>query len=155
MSYGVRRQPYIPGPLDTYQKLQDYLNSCPPDLTELNLRGKQIKSLTRIHFPPGLKRLYLTDNDITSLSPSYNPYEPRPSTPLNVVFPPGLESLDLRKNKIRNLEGVVFPPSLKFLDLEENQIKSLKGVVFPSGLEGLHLYSNQINSLAGVMFPVG
>jgi hypothetical protein len=155
MSYGVRRQPYIPGPLDTYQKLQDYLNSCPPDLTELDLRSKQIKSLTRIHFPPGLKRLYLTDNNITSLSPYYNPYEPRPSNPLNIVFPPGLESLDLRKNKIHSLEGVVFPPSLKFLDLEENQIKSLKGVVFPSGLEGLHLYSNQINSLAGVMFPVG
>ena len=60
-------QPQIPGPLNTTQKLQAYLDSCPPNLTELDLRAQQITSLAGVRFPPGLKSLLLNFNNISSL----------------------------------------------------------------------------------------
>jgi Leucine-rich repeat (LRR) protein len=137
------RQPPVPGPLDTPQKLQAYLNSCPPGLTEqLDLRRCHIASLNGVQFPIGVRtELLLSDNQITTMA--------------GVIFPPGLEALELDNNKITSLEGVQFPTSLTSLYLNNNQIASLQGVQFPPGLDDLELSSNKITSLQGVQFPPG
>jgi hypothetical protein len=173
MSYGVRQQPRIQGPLNTNQKLQEYLNSCPPELTELDLRGLQINSLAGIHFPPGLKHLYLSGNNIT--------YPSIMGGIMSVVT--GLEGINLLKlvggpgpkgNEVvspRQQETVgavvkgaprqqresstVFPPGLESLELRNNKIHSLEGIVFPPSLKFLDLEENQIKSLKGVVFPSG
>ena len=57
-------------------------------------------------FPSGLTRLYLNDNQISSLD--------------GVVFPSGLVQLYLNGNQITSLDGVVFPSGLVQLYLDEN-----------------------------------
>jgi Leucine-rich repeat (LRR) protein len=139
-------QPPIPGPLDTPDKLQAYLNSCPPDLKDLDLRSRHINSLVGIRFPPGLKSLLLNFNNISEIiKPTQHGS--------GVVFPPGLETLELHDNQIERLKGVQFPPSLKILTLNNNKIRSLQEVQFPPRLEELDLYDNQIESLQNIDFP--
>jgi len=137
------RQPPVPGPLDTPHKLQAYLNSCPPGLTEqLDLRRCHIASLNGVQFPIGVRtELLLSDNQITTM--------------VGVIFPPGLEALELDNNKITSLQGVQFPPGLDYLELSINKITSLQGVQFPTSLTSLFLNNNQIASLQGVQFPPG
>jgi hypothetical protein len=147
--------------LDTPDKLQIYLNSCPPGLTKLNLAGKQIpylqgvkfpsdlieinfygsqiNNLKGVRFPSGLKILELTHNQISSLE--------------GVHFPSGLTKLSLILNQITTLEGVQFPPGLIELNLGQNKISSLDMVQFPPGLRILKVDHNQLTSLAGVQFP--
>lgn len=132
-------QPPVPGPLDTPDKLQAYLDSCPPDLTDLNLSLRYINSLAGIRFPPGLKILLLNFNNISELN-------------RGASFPPGLEILELHDNQITHLTGVKFPPNLKILTLNNNQIRSLE-VQFPPRLEVLDLQDNQIESLHNIDFP--
>ena len=138
------QQPPIPaGPLNT-EKLQAYLNSCPPGLTKLYLSAMKynpITSLEGLQFPRGLRELHLGSNGITSLR--------------GVGFPAGLRDLLLDGNEINSLEGVQFPHELTTLKLSHNQIASLSGVQFPRGLRELHLSHNQIASLEGVQFPPG
>jgi Leucine-rich repeat (LRR) protein len=132
------------GILNTPQKLQAYLNSLPPGLTEIALNHRQLSSLHGVQFPPSLSELELLefyDNEITSLA--------------GLQFPIGLQQLNLGKNKITTLAGVRFPPGLTELDLTDNKITSLSGVIFPPGLTELRLSSNQITSLSGVQFPIG
>ena len=133
------QQPPVPGQLDTPQKLQSYLNSCPPGLTKLDLTNLHISSLAGVIFPPGMTSLNLYTNQISSLE--------------GVQFTPGLTELGLSYNRIASLEGVQFPPGLISLDLSSNRIASLEGVHFPPGLTRLYLYTNQISSLDGVQFP--
>ena len=136
------QQPPIPaGPLNP-EKLQAYLNSCPPGLTKLHLSAMKynpITSLEGVQFPHGLRELNLANNRITSLQ--------------GVQFPPGLRDLHLGQNQITSLEGVQFPLGLISLDLSHNAITSLQGVHFPPGLIRLYLYDNQIASLEGIQFP--
>jgi hypothetical protein len=139
-------QPPVPGPLDTPDKLQAYLDSCPPDLTDLDLRSRYIYSLAGIRFPPGLKLLLLNFNNISELNRGARYGS-------ELVFPPGLEVLELHDNQIAYLTGVKFPPSLKILTLNNNKIRSLQEVQFPPRLEVLDLEDNQIESLQNIDFP--
>ena len=133
------QQPPIPERLDTLQKLQAYLNSCPPGLTELALDGCQIKSVAGVIFPSGLLDLDLGENQITTLT--------------GVQFPDGLTRLSLFGNQITSFKGVRFPPNLLDLNLYGNQITSLRGLQFPPGLLVLSISDTKINSLAGFQFP--
>lgn len=136
------RQPPITGrPLDTPERLQAYLNSCPPGLTKLNLNGLQIPSLQGVNFPPDLIELTFYNSQINHLQ--------------GVRFPPGLKILDLTHNQIESLEGVQFPSELTKLSIILNKLTSLEGVHFPHGLIELNLGQNKISSLAGVQFPPG
>ena len=135
------RQPSITGQLDTPQKLQAYLNSCPPGLTKLNLSGLQIPSLQGVQFPPDLIELTFYNSQIKHLQ--------------GVRFSPRLKILDLTHNQIESLEGVQFPLELIKLSIILNNITSLEGVQFPPGLIELNLGQNKISSLAGVQFPPG
>lgn len=136
------RQPPIAGrPLDTPERLQAYLNSCPPGLTKLNLIGLQIPSLRGVNFPPDLIELSFYNSQIHHLQ--------------GVRFPPGLKILDLTHNQIESLEGVHFPSELTKLSIILNKLTSLEGVQFPPGLIELNLGQNKISSLAGVQFPPG
>jgi hypothetical protein len=145
------QQPPTPGVFDTTEKLQTYLNSCPPGLTKLTLVGQlmnsdfseqlYISSLAGLQFPPGLTDLVLSQNRIASLE--------------GVQFPLGLISLNLSMNVITSLQGVHFPPGLIRLYLYTNQIASLDGVQFPSTLDYLYLGENRITSVRGVQFPRG
>jgi hypothetical protein len=134
------RQPGVQGPLDTQQKLQAYLDSCPPGLTHLNLsRYHQIASLEGVQFPPGLTALILAENRIVSLE--------------GVQFPPGLTTLNLSQNQIASLEGVQFPSTLHFLNLARNRITSVRGVQFPRGVAHFNFEGNPLTSLAGMINP--
>lgn len=135
-------QPPITGrPLDTPERLQAYLNSCPSGLTKLNLNGLHIPSLRGVNFPPDLIELTFYNSQINHLQ--------------GVRFPPGLKILDLTHNQIESLEGVQFPSELIKLSIILNKLKSLEGVQFPPGLIELNLGQNKISSLAGVQFPSG
>lgn len=131
-------QPPITGTLDTFKKLQTYLNLCPRELTSLELYNKKIttKSLQGVRFPPGLKELNLEQNQITSLD--------------GVQFPPGLTELVLMQNQIGSLSRVKFPPGLKRLDLSDNKILTLSGTEFPPNLEKLDLEGNPLRELGYV-----
>lgn len=155
-------QPPVAGPLDTPDKLQTYLDSCPPDLTDLDLGLRNINSLEGIRFPPGLKILLLNLNNISELNrgASFPPgleileLQDNQITHLtDVQFPPNLKILTLNNNLIRSLQEVQFPPRLKVLDLQDNQIEGLYNIDFPQSLEELTLNRNKIIHLNGVKFP--
>ena len=114
------QQPPFLGPLDTTEKLQAYLNSCPPGLSWLSLQRCNIKSLAGVKFPSELKTLYLLDNEISSLE--------------GVQFPTGLDTLLLANNRITTLQGVQFPPGLRSFNLQNNPLTSLAGIIKPNGM---------------------
>ena len=87
----MSRQPPINGLLNTPELLQAYLDSCPHDLTHLNLKETQIVSLVGAKFPHNLKDLDLRHNHIFSLEIS--------------LFPATLVGLDLRGNPINKEEA--------------------------------------------------
>jgi len=130
------RQPPFTGTLDNPKRLQTYLNSCPRELTSLELHDARIKTLQGIRFPPGLKELNLEQNQLTSLN--------------GVQFPPGLTELMMNDNQIVSLSGVKFPRGLKRLDLSNNKIQSLSGAEFPPTLERLDLEGNPLSDLGYV-----
>jgi len=132
-------QPDPPIPLDTLQKLQAYLNLCPPGLTELILERCRINSVAGVIFPNGLLELDLSENQITTLT--------------GVQFPDGLTRLNLFGNQITSFNGVRFPPNLLDLNLDGNQITTLRGVQFPPSLLELSITDTKINSFAGFRIP--
>ena len=171
-------QPQIPGPLNTTQKLQAYLDSCPPNLTELDLRAQQITSLAGVRFPPGLKSLLLNLNNISSLvrsgliglfsSPAFfrglESMVGRPAVAQSSNFASIFKKTDdlnkrtdeeIKRDRLTNSEiaPVLFPPGLEVLELRDNRIESLEGVLFPDSLKILTLDNNDIKSLQGVQFP--
>ena len=149
-----QQQPKIVQSFHTSDRLQGYLNSCPPGLTELVLNYCQITSLVGVKFPPSLEVLELHGNNITSIvggdlkMHGYTQF-------VGVHFPPGLTKLNLSNNQIHELKDAKFPPGLTELDVGHNQIEYLSGVQFPPGLKELHLESNQITSIANGQFPPG
>lgn len=70
-----------------------------------------------------------------------------------IKFMDKIVRLDLRYNKITNLNGIKFPKNLIDLQLKGNNIKSLNGIQFPTKLRDLNLKYNQIKSLNNVQFP--
>ena len=65
--------------LDAPDKLQIYLNSCPPGLTKLNLAGKQIPYLQGVKFPSDLIEINFYGSQVNNLK--------------GVQFPSGLKIL--------------------------------------------------------------
>ncbi len=131
-------QPRLTGTLDTFKKLQTYLNLCPRELTSLELHNAKIttKSLQGVRFPPGLQYLNLEQNQITSLD--------------GVQFPYTLIDLGLDQNSITSISGVKFPRGLKRLRLSSNKIWTLSGTEFPPNLEELDLEDNPLRDLGYV-----
>lgn len=113
----------------------------PPGLKILDLTHNQIESLEGVQFPSELTKLSIILNKLTSLE--------------GVHFPHGLIELNLGQNKISSLAGVQFPPGLRILKVDSNiPLSSLVGVQFPPELVELDLANNHnITSLEGVQFP--
>ena len=125
--------------LNTPEKLQKYLDRCPPTLTVLQINSAYIGTIVGVRFPVNLTEINLNSNQITAL--------------VGVQFPPNLTILRLGGNNIRSLQGVQFPPTLTILNLNNNQIESLQGAQFPPNLTELYLDYNGITSLQGANFP--
>uniref|UniRef100_A0A6C0M503 Uncharacterized protein n=1 Tax=viral metagenome TaxID=1070528 RepID=A0A6C0M503_9ZZZZ len=131
------QQPPVNEKLDTVQKFQAYLNSCPPGLTKLELSMQgfaylPVQQLQQIKFPPSLTELNLNGNYLNS------------DAVKQLQFPPSLTILIFSNNSISNLEGIKFPIGLIELVLHSNQIQStnLQKAQFPPGLKKINL-SNQ------------
>lgn len=131
------QQPTVNERLDTVQKLQAYLNLCPPGLTKLTFSMQAfaaipVQQLQQIKFPSSLTELNLNGNYLNS------------DAVKQLQFPPSLTILILSNNSISNLEGIKFPIGLIELVLHSNQIQStnLQKAKFPPGLKKINL-SNQ------------
>jgi hypothetical protein len=114
-------------------------------LIGLYLIKTNIVSFEGAQFTHEMKRLYLSENQINSLS----------LQGLQLQLPPGLTELKLDRNQITTLQGIRFPLGLTDLDLHNNQITSLEGAQFPPGLRNLNLNDNQITTLKGLQLPPG
>lgn len=114
------QQPPFPGALDTTEKLQAYLDSCPSGLRSLSLQTHQIKSLAGVKFPPELTTLYLNKNQIETLE--------------GVKFPSSLFLLTLDDNRITSLQGVKFPHGLQIFSIKNNPLQSVAGMIIPNGI---------------------
>lgn len=114
------QQPPTPGVFDTTEKLQAYLDSCPPGLRHLSLQTRQIKSLAGVKFPPDLTSLFLSQNEISSLE--------------GVHFPSSLLLLTLDNNRITSLQGVQFPVGLQSFTIKNNPLQSVAGMIAPNGI---------------------
>ena len=121
------------------EKLQKYLDRCPPTLTALQMVGAHIQFIEGVRFPANLIKIDLGSNYIESLK--------------GVQFPPNLTELYLRDNRINSLEGAIFPSTLTTLSLNQNYIESLQGIQFPSTLTSLSLGWNNIHNLDRIQFP--
>jgi hypothetical protein len=125
--------------LNTPEKLQKYLDRCPPTLTVLQINSAYIGTIVGVRFPVNLTEINLSNNGITTL--------------VGVQFPPNLTILGLGSNNIRSLQGVQFPQTLTTLELNGNSIASLQIVQFPPTLTTLNLNHNIIEYIQGVQFP--
>ena len=121
------------------EKLQKYLDRCPPTLTALQMVGAHIQFMEGVRFPANLINIDLGSNYIESLK--------------GVQFPPNLTELNLNYNRINSLEGAIFPSTLTTLHLNHNYIESLQGFQFPSNLTSLDLGWNNIQKLDRIQFP--
>ena len=125
--------------LSDRERLQKYLNRCPPTLTALQINRANIQFMEGVRFPANLIKIDLGRNYIESLK--------------GVQFPPNLTELDLSYNRINSLEGAIFPSTLTTLHLNNNYIESLQGFQFPSNLTSLNLSWNNIQNLDRIQFP--
>ena len=121
------------------EKLQKYLDRCPPTLTALKMVVAHIQFMEGVRFPANLIKIDLGSNYIASLK--------------GVQFPPNLTELNLNYNRINSLEGAIFPSTLTTLHLNQNYIESLQGIQFPSTLTSLSLGWNNIHNLDRIQFP--
>ena len=131
------QQPTVNERLDTVQKFQAYLNSCPAGLTKLNFSMQAfafipVQQLQQIKFPSSLTELNLNGNYLNT------------DAVKQLKFPPSLTILILSNNSISNLEGINFPIGLIELVLHSNAIQStnLQKAKFPPTIKKLNL-SNQ------------
>ena len=128
--------------LSDRERLQRYLNRCPPTLTALQINRANIQSMEGVRFPANLITIDLGGNQI--------------STNLNgVQFPPNLIELNLSYNWIDSLQGANFPSTLTSLDLGWNVIHNLDRIQFPPRLTTLLLNDNGLIHMSGVQFPPG
>jgi hypothetical protein len=123
------------------EKLQKYLDRCPPTLTALQMVGAHIQFIEGVRFPANLIKIELGSNYIASLK--------------GVQFPPNLTELDLSYNRINSLEGAIFPSTLTTLNLSWNDIQNLDRIQFPPRLTELLLNDNRLIHMSGVQFPPG
>jgi hypothetical protein len=114
------QQPPTSGAFDTTEKLQAYLDSCPPGLRYLSLQTRQIKSLAGVKFPPELTTLFLNKNQIETLE--------------GVKFPSSLSLLMLDDNRITSLQGVKIPHGLQSFSIKNNPLQSVAGMITPNGI---------------------
>jgi Leucine-rich repeat (LRR) protein len=131
------QQPTVNERLDTVQKFQAYMNSCPAGLTKLTFSMQAfaaipVQQLQQIKFPSSLTELNLNGNYLNA------------DAVKQLQFPPSLTILILSNNSISNLEGIKFPIGLIELVLHSNAIQStnLQKAQFPPTLKKLNL-SNQ------------
>ena len=123
------------------EKLQKYLDRCPPTLTALQMVGAHIQFIEGVRFPANLIKIDLGSNYIASLK--------------GVQFPPNLTELDLGYNRINSLEGAIFPSTLTTLNLSWNDIQNLDRIQIPPRLTELQLNDNRLIHMSGVQFPPG
>ena len=123
------------------EKLQKYLDRCPPTLTALKMVVAHIQFMEGVRFPANLIKIDLGSNYIASLK--------------GVQFPPNLTELDLSYNRINSLEGAIFPSTLTTLNLSWNDIQNLDRIQFPPRLTELLLNDNRLIHMSGVQFPPG
>ena len=123
------------------EKLQKYLDRCPPTLTALQMVGAHIQFMEGVRFPANLINIDLGSNYIESLK--------------GVQFPPNLTELNLSYNRINSLEGAIFPSTLTKLNLSWNDIQNLDRIQFPPRLTELQLNDNRLIHMSGVQFPPG
>ena len=123
------------------EKLQKYLDRCPPTLTALKMVLTHIQFMEGVRFPANLIKIDLDRNYIESLK--------------GVQFPPNLTELDLSYNRINSLEGAIFPSTLTTLNLSWNDIQNLDRIQFPPRLTELLLNDNRLIHMSGVQFPPG
>ena len=123
------------------EKLQKYLNRCPPTLTVLQINRANIQSMEGVRFPANLITIDLGGNQIYNLN--------------GVQFPPNLIELNLSYNWICSLQGANFPSTLTSLDLGWNSINNLDRIQFPPRLTTLLLNDNGLIHMSGVQFPPG
>ena len=123
------------------EKLQKYLDRCPPTLTALKMVVAHIQFMEGVRFPANLIKIELSSNYIASLK--------------GVQFPPNLIELDLSYNRINSLEGAIFPSTLTTLNLSWNDIQNLDRIQFPPRLTELLLNDNRLIHMSGVQFPPG
>lgn len=121
------------------EKLQKYLDRCPPTLTALQMVGAHITFMEGVRFPANLINIDLGSNYIRRL--------------VGVQFPPNLIELTLSDNRIESLQEANFPSTLTTLRLNQNYIESLQGIQFPSTLTSLSLGWNNIDNLDRIQFP--
>ena len=127
--------------LSDRERLQKYLNRCPPNLTALQINRANIQSMEGVHFPANLITIDLGGNQISNLN--------------GVQFPPNLIELNLSYNWIDSLQGANFPSTLTSLDLGWNVIHNLDRIQFPPRLTTLLLNDNGLIHMSGVQFPPG
>ena len=125
------QQPPTSGAFDTTEKLQAYLDSCPPGLRYLSLQTRQIKSLAGVKFPPELTTLFLNKNQIETLE--------------GVKFPSSLSLLMLDDNRITSLQGVKFPHGLQSFSIKNNPLQSVAGMITPNGIIKKYFIDNHPN----------
>jgi hypothetical protein len=123
------------------EKLQKYLDRCPPTLTALKMVVAHIQFMEGVRFPANLIKIDLGSNYIASLK--------------GVQFPPNLTELNLNYNRINSLEGAIFPSTLTTLNLSWNDIQNLDRIQFPPRLTELLLNDNRLIHMSGVQFPPG
>lgn len=138
--HGTNEFTLIEWPSDP-EKLQKYLDRCPPTLTALQMAGTRIQSIEGVRFSANLIKIDLGNNSIYSLK--------------GVQFPHNLTELDLGYNRINSLEGAIFPSTLTTLNLSWNDIQNLDRIQFPPRLTELWLNDNRLIHMSGVQFPPG
>lgn len=97
-----------------------------PMLKILNLRGNNIKTLTRINLPATLEVLNILQNRFVSIK--------------LVRFPPNLKELDISDNRIRSWKGITFP-NVTSLNISRAEL-SLGKASLPPVTHSVNLPSN-------------
>jgi hypothetical protein len=96
----------------------------------VNLSLKGLTSLKGIEFPEGIKIVYCSYNQLTSLE----------------GLPEGVKYVYCDHNKLTSLKGL--PEGVKYVDCDNNQLTSLEGL--PQGIKEVHCCYNQLTSLEGL-----
>ncbi len=116
--------------------VSDFYNSYLLNVTELDLSGKDIKSLEDIVHFRDLTKLYCSDNQITDIS-----------------YLKGLKKLrklDLSGNMISDISGLGDLADLRELDLSNNKIRDISSLAKLQRLEDLNLASNKISDISSL-----
>lgn len=106
------------------------------DVTELNLSGMGLDSISALSGCKKLEKLDLSDNSISDLSP--------------LMDIPTLQWLDISYNSVSDLRPLMGISSLGFLNASGNYISSTVPLGTMTGLTELHLSDNSISDFSGL-----